>query len=162
MGTKRKKKTAASVNAFKTAVEKTPDVAGGYRVGLQAIESADITAIKVKNTRSVNGSLNIDKETHDLYPNSPRWDYAVSYASKVHYIEVHPASTSNISEMSKKKKWLLEWLCTKAPLLNSLPSGSPRLHWAATEAGIHISKQSSDQRKLAQLGIIPKRPVVLG
>lgn len=147
---------------FKEAVESTPDVANGFCPGLQAIEKGDKDAVNVKDVHKVDGSLNIDKETRNLYPKDPRWDYAVGYDEKVYYVEVHPASTSNISEMIKKKTWLLNWLKTKASQIDKLPSGCPKFLWAATEAGVHISSQASYKRKLAQLGLNPKRPVIIG
>lgn len=148
--------------AFKEAVEATPEVANGYRTGLQAIESVDRNAVKLMDNRKADGSLNIDKETKCLYPNDSRWDYAIGYDDKVFFVEVHPANTSNISEMAKKKEWLKQWLKSKAPLLDALPSGNPRFLWAATESGVHISNQASYMRKLAQLGFNPKRPVIIG
>lgn len=148
--------------AFRMAVEGTPDVANGYRPGLQALENVDKGAVKLKEMRKVDGSLNIDKETKHLYPNDSRWDYAVGYDGKIFFVEVHPANTSNITEMAKKKEWLKEWLKSKAPLLDALPSGHPRFLWAATESGVHISNQAPYMRKLAQLGFNPKRPVIIG
>lgn len=147
---------------FRKAVEDTPDVVNGYCFGLQALENVDKSAVTLKDSRKVDGSLNIDKETKLLYPNEPRWDYAIGYDDKVFFVEVHPANTSNISEMAKKKEWLQKWLTSKAPSLNKLPSGCPRFLWAATESGVHISKQASHIRKLAQLGFNPKRPVIIG
>lgn len=144
------------------AVEGTPDVANGYCPGLQALENVDKTAVKLNDKRKVDGSLNIDKETKLLYPNDPRWDYAVGYDGKVFFVEVHPANTSNISEMEKKKEWLKKWLKSKAPLLDALPSGHPRFLWVATKSGVRISNQASYMRKLAQLGFNPKRPVIIG
>lgn len=144
------------------AVEGTPDVANGYCPGLQALENVDKTAVKLNDKRKVDGSLNIDKETKLLYPNDPRWDYAVGYDGKVFFVEVHPANTSNISEMEKKKEWLKKWLKSKAPLLDALSSGHPRFLWVATKSGVRISNQASYMRKLAQLGFNPKRPVIIG
>ena len=148
--------------AFRMAVEGTPDVANGYCPGLQALENVDKSAVKLNDKRKLDGSLNIDKETKHLYPNEPRWDYAVGYDDKVFFVEVHPANTSNISDMAKKKEWLKKWLQSKAPLLDALPSGNPRFLWAATESGVHILNQTSHMRKLAQLGFNPKRPVIIG
>ena len=159
---KNTKEAFVSIGAFRKAVEGTPDVANGYCSGLQALENVDKGAVKLKGKRKADGSLNIDKETKCLYPNDSRWDYAIGYDDKVFFVEVHPANTSNISEMAKKKEWLKQWLKSKAPLLEALPSGNPRFLWAATEAGVHISNQASYKRKLAQLGFNPKRPVIIG
>lgn len=159
---KNTKEALAPKCAFRMAVEGTPDVANGYCPGLQALENVDKTAVKLNDKRKVDGSLNIDKETKLLYPNDPRWDYAVGYDGKVFFVEVHPANTSNISEMEKKKEWLKKWLKSKAPLLDALPSGHPRFLWVATKSGVRISNQASYMRKLAQLGFNPKRPVIIG
>lgn len=159
---KNTKEALAPKCAFRMAVESTPDVANSYCPGLQALENVDKTAVKLNDKRRVDGSLNIDKETKHLYPNEPRWDYAVGYDDKVFFVEVHPANTSNISEMAKKKEWLKKWLQSKAPLLDAFPSGNQKYLWAATESGVHISNQASHMRKLAQLGFNPKRPVIIG
>lgn len=156
------KEALVPISAFRKAVEGTPDVAKGYCSGLQALENVDKSAVKLKDKHKVDGSLNIDKETKLLYPKDPRWDYAVGYDDKVFFVEVHPANTSNISEIAKKKEWLKNWLQSKAPLLDALPSGNPRFLWAATESGVHILNQTSYMRKLAQLGFNPKRPVIIG
>lgn len=162
----KKQKTAGADKAncsFRKAIENTPDVQHGYREGLQAIVKADKRAVMVKDARRLDGSLNIDEETKMLYPNESRWDYAVGYDGKVYYVEVHPANTSNIEEMIKKKVWLVNWLKEKAPSLNALKAGSPKFQWAATESAVHISSQSMYARRLSQQGIEkPKRPVVLG
>ena len=153
----KKQKTAGADKAncsFRKAIENTPDVQHGFREGLQAM---------VKDARRLDGSLNIDEETKMLYPNESRWDYAVGYDGKVYYVEVHPANTSNIEEVIKKKVWLVKWLKEKAPSLNALKAGSPKFQWAATESGVHISSQSMYARRLSQRGIEkPRRPVVLG
>lgn len=147
--------------AFKKAIEGTPDVATGYRIGLGAIKTRDRSAILVDDSNKIDGSLDIDGQTLQNYPEDPRWDYAIGYNGKVHYVEVHSANTSDISDIIKKKEWLLNWLKTKAPKMNVLEAGTPKYLWAATEAGIHISKQSTYAKKLAQLGLKPERPVVI-
>lgn len=162
----KKQKTAGADKAncsFRKAIENTPDVQHGYREGLQAIVKADKRAVMVKDARRLDGSLNIDEETKMLYPNESRWDYAVGYDGKVYYVEVHPANTSNVEEVIKKKLWLDKWLKEKAPSMSALKAGSPKFQWAATEAGVHVSPLSMYARRLSQRGIEkPKRPVVLG
>lgn len=161
----KKQKTAKADKAncsFRKAIENTPDVQHGYREGMQAIVKADKRAVIVKDARRLDGSLNIDEETKMLYPNESRWDYAVGYDGKVYYVEVHPANTSNVEEVIKKKLWLDKWLKEKAPSMSALKAGSPKFQWAATEAGVHVSAQSTYARRLSQRGIErPKRPVVL-
>ena len=62
------KKPLIPINAFRKAIEETPDVANGYCSGLQALENVDKNAVILKDNRKVDGSLNIDKETKCLYP----------------------------------------------------------------------------------------------
>lgn len=162
----KKQKTAGADKAncsFRKAIENTPDVQHGYREGMQAIVKADKRAVMVKDARRLDGSLNINEETKMLYPNESRWDYAVGYDGKVYYVEVHPANTSNVEEVIKKKLWLDKWLKEKAPSMSALKAGSPKYQWAATESGVHVSPQSMYARRLSQREIEkPKRPVVLG
>lgn len=165
---KKKEKSKSKVTntkktiSFKEAVEGTSDIANGFCEGLKALEAADKAAVKVKENRNVDGSVNIDKTTHDRYPKDNRWDYAIGYGAKIYYVEVHPANTRNVSEMINKRTWLLNWLKTKAPLLDNYPSGNPKILWAATSAGVHILKTSVEYRRVSQMNMIPKRPVVIG
>lgn len=59
------KQTGSPSNKFKTAVESIPEVANGYRPGLQALTNADTRKIKVGNTGLLSGSVDIDKCTKD-------------------------------------------------------------------------------------------------
>lgn len=162
MNSKRRKAAKSKkAIAFKKAIENTPDVANGYCIGLSAIKSCDLSAISLNDPANIDGSLDIDGQTLSIYPNEPRWDYAIGYNGRVYYVEVHPANTADIEGMIKKKEWLLKWLRTKAPKINALEAGTPKFLWAATKAGVHISKQSVYAKKLAQLGLIPVRPVVI-
>lgn len=156
-----KKTTSQSLDLFRNAVESTPDIATAYNKGLQAIDAKDKTYFKVKDTNLIDGSVNIDKTTHALYPRDNRWDYVVGYNAKAYYVEVHPANTSNIPEMLRKLEWLKMWLKNKAPQLASLPSGNPKYNWIATSAGVHITKTSPQSRQLAQMGLLPKRVMQL-
>lgn len=158
---RRKARKPIKAIAFKKAIENTPDVANGYCTGLGAIKRCDLSAISLSDSASIDGSLDIDGQTISIYPEEPRWDYAIGYNGRVYYVEVHPANTSDIDDMIKKKEWLLNWLRTKAPKINALEAGTPKFLWAATKAGVHISKQSLYAKKLAQLGLIPVRPVII-
>jgi len=150
-------------NPFKVAVESTPEVSNGYRKGLQALKSADKNAIRVQknNARKLDGSLDIDGNTADLYPEESRWDYAIGYNSMVYYVEVHPANTSTVDEMLKKKVWLQTWLKKKAPLLDCYPSKPEKYIWIATAAGVHILPGSAEYRKASQKNLIPRKILVL-
>ena len=135
---------------FKLVVEQTSDIKDGYCSGLQALgHNADL--VSVVEPRNLEGSVDIDLCTKSLYPEEARWDYAVAYDSKVYYIEIHPANTSDVNQVIKKADWLRQWLKNKAPLLLSLPSNK-NLYWVPT-GKYNILPASSHSRRLAQKGV---------
>lgn len=135
---------------FKLVVEQTSDIKDGYCSGLKALgHNADL--VSVVEPRYLEGSVDIDLCTKSLYPEEARWDYVVAYDSKVYYIEIHPANTSDVSQVIKKADWLRQWLKNKAPLLLSLPSNK-NLYWVPT-GKYNILPASSHSRRLAQKGI---------
>ena len=98
---------------FKAAVEATQEIREGYCNGLQAL-GGNAAKVAVTDTRKLNGSVDIDACTLELYPNETRWDYAIGYDEKAYFLEVHPANTSNVKEMIQKADWLKQWLQRKA------------------------------------------------
>lgn len=139
-----------ATNVFYDAIENTPDVRGHFCNGLSAM-GANSVKVKPNNNKLIDGSLDIDSATHSLYPNESRWDYAISYGNNVYYIEVHPANTSNVSEVIKKLQWLKRWLETKAPLIKALSSQNC-FYWIFTNK-YAISRGSHQERMLAMRGI---------
>lgn len=125
MGTKNKRNDQKPIqisNAFRQAVEATAEIADGYCQGLQALR-ANATTVTAENTLHLEGSVDIDACVHNLYPNDSRWDYAIGYEGKSYFLEVHPANTSNVSEMLNKAKWLKKWLQDKALPLKNIAAG---------------------------------------
>ena len=119
---------------FEEAVKATPDVSKGYRKGLEAFGEYK-AKIKVPDSKKINGSLDIDAMTVNLYPDSYRWDYAISYDGEVFYIEVHSAITSEVSKMIKKLQWLKSWLVTKAPEINKLTTKTRQPYYWVQSSG---------------------------
>ena len=81
---------------FREAVAVTPDVCNGYHEGLTAL-GRYTAKIRVPDLTKIDGSLNIDATTRELYPNDCRWDYALGYDGEVFYIEIHSAITSEVT-----------------------------------------------------------------
>lgn len=133
--------------SFKDAIDSTPNLKGGFRMGLQAL-GANSQYIKADNTRMIEGSVDIDQCTLHLYPTAPRWDYAISYAGKVYFVEVHPAATSNVKELIQKNNWLKNWLNREATTLKSLPTNRCT-YWIAS-GKVSILPNSPQSRQLAQ------------
>lgn len=153
MGYNRRRKNTGS-NAFKKAVESTPEISGGYRAGLQALKDGERGLIDTENTLLLEGSVDIDACTRDAYPEDARWDYAIGYDKKAYFVEIHPGDTSNVSEMISKANWLKNWLKTKAPALKALESGNT-FYWIPS-GRCKILPLSPQYKKLAQSNILIK------
>ena len=136
-------------NKFKEAVEATPDIKGGFCNGLQALGKNSIR-VKTSNTLLLNGSVDIDACTKELYPNEARWDYVVGFDSHAYFLEIHPAITGEVESMIKKKQWLDSWLNEKAPTLKKLAVNV--FYWIPS-GRCKILKTSKQYRKLAESNI---------
>ena len=139
---------------FKDAVEKTDDLAGTYKSGLQALKRIDRERIQCPNTRNLTGSIDLDGTLRDSLPNDPRWGYGIGIrktqsSDRVIWIEVHPASSSHIQDVLNKFEWLREWLASSAPRLNRI---SEEYIWIASGA-VRIPPNSPQRKKLAAKGI---------
>lgn len=141
------------------AVNQTSDVVGCFCRGLKAVKNEHRIKIGANDTRKLTGSLDIDTHTITIYPNDNRWDYAVEYNGVTYFMEFHPASTSNVSEVIGKKSWLKSWLKNKAPLIGALkPTNQNAFHWIAT-GRVKILKNSKQYKQLALAGLLPKESI---
>lgn len=155
---KRKSKTASiqmPESLLKVAVEQTDDVKGNFQTGLGAVLSTERQKIVVPDTRSILGSLDIDASTRTKYPQDNRWDYAIEYNQEVFFIEIHPASTSDVSTVLAKLEWLKWWLKNKAPEISALKSKNKQpYHWVYTK-NYAILPGSKHAKQLAQKKLFP-------
>jgi len=147
-----KQSVIAPKSEFQIAVEGTTEISTAYKAGLQALKSCDKQKISASDSHKLNGSVDIDSAVKDLYPEENRWDYAIGYDDKVCFVEVHPASTSEVETMLKKLSWLKQWLKNKAPKLSSIKKTKEPYIWLSTKS-IHILPNSSYSKKLATSGI---------
>ena len=137
---------------FQQAVVQTTDL-GAYVFcyGLRALGN-DSSRVQVARRRSLVGSVALDDVLRARYPDDPRWDYGVGLQKSAResavWIEVHPASTSEVRTVLRKLQWLKNWLKTRAPALEKL-TGVRSYFWVATR-GVHI-RQGSPQARLLQL-----------
>ncbi len=137
-------------NAFKEAVENTPDIKDHYCPGLQAVKGSERKMISPEDTKKLSGSVDIDKAMVKSYPDSNRWDYTIGYEGKAYFVEVHPADTSEVDTVIKKVEWLKDWLNKKASKLKSIRQ-TP-YYWIPS-GRYSISKGSPQEKKLSQNGI---------
>lgn len=139
------------MNIFKQAVEQCPDIKNGYCVGLKALNS-NSPKLKVGDKKNLLGSVDIDTCTKKQYPNDSRWDYAIGYAGKALFVEVHPANTSNVKEMFKKVMWLEEWLNENGKPLAKIRKDRI-LYWIPS-GKVAILKTSPQYRSLAKHNLL--------
>lgn len=152
---KRNKKKAGAMPArcaFQVAVENTEDVKNGFCGGLKGIKKSDRCKVDTAHPEKLQGSLDIDSQVKPLYPEAPRWDYALSYDDKLYFFEVHPANTSEVDKVIKKVKWLKQWLKDKAPKIAKLPRGAHPYTWVQS-GGYAILPAAKEQKKLSVAGI---------
>lgn len=147
-------KEESSLSPLATAVANTPEVAGHYQIGLQALERKDRgeNLIGYEDSKKIQGSVYLDKATENCkHPFPKRWDYVIEYDNKIYYYEPHPASSDgNINEVCGKADWLLWWLKNKAPEIRAL--GTEGLFWVHT-GKCDIDKSSKQYKKLVDKGI---------
>jgi len=97
-------------------------------------------------------SVDIDAALAQVYPNAPRWDYGLEWrrgaVHKIAWVEVHHATSSEVTTVLNKLQWLKGWLGEAAAECSTLPA---TYHWVATDAGVHID--SARRRKLNAAGL---------
>ncbi len=154
---KTKKKT------FRQAVESTPEVRMCFQEGKLAILNKERNKVELTDSRKCGGSLFIDQCLIDqgMYPQDNRWDYAVDYSGEVFFIEVHTASTGEVSTVLSKLTWLKDWLIHKAPEINSLRAKTKTPFYWVQSNGYHILSNSSQERLVIQKGLKPISKLVL-
>lgn len=75
----------------------------------------------------------------------------MGYDEITHFIEVHPANTSEVQVVLNKLKWLKDQFLVKdAPALDQ---EEKQFHWITSGGNNHILPNSSQARKLSQSGL---------
>ena len=155
---------------FREAVEDAPPpVNGAYRAGIQALEPG-IQALERRHrervtcgdSRRLTGSIDLDKalEREPGYANAARWDYGVGYRPRngpeqAVWVEVHSATTREVSAVLRKLQGLRDWLNGNAAQLMRMTNASAedrRYVWIAS-ASVRIPGNSPQARLLNMSGI---------
>jgi len=115
------------------------------------------------------GSIDLDAtlSSNADHRHAPRWDYGLGYRvrpqrERAIWIEVHPASTSEVQAVLRKLDWLRVFLRDEAPELGALTAEPINeiepFVWLATASGTHITPNSPQARQLNQAGLsLPRR-----
>ncbi len=140
---------------FRKEIDKIPEIRGCFMAGLQALERDHSKKVRDYKNDKLEGSLDLDQCVKSIYPNSNRWDYIIGYNSKALFVEVHSAQTGEVTTMIKKLNWLKDWLNTKAPGLKKIKDKQTPFIWLSSSK-VDIPRYSSEYKRLAAAGIIPK------
>lgn len=138
-------------NPFKEAVECTPDIAGGYCMGLRAMGN-NSKRVQIVDTELLRGSVDIDGMVKDKYPEEARWDYVIGYGQHAYFVEVHSAETSEVKMVLAKFGWLRNWLKTQAPELAKMKSSVNTFVWIPS-GRVNVLPGSPQAMRLNQSGL---------
>lgn len=143
-----------SSDTLRSVCEKSSILRPYLNVGLGAFDNNERKKIKVPSTSRLNCSVNLDNAAKSTYSHENRWDYALDYAGKTFFIEIHPAHTSEIDCMVKKVIFVKRWLSLVAPEMLELP-GAKEFYWVSSgTTDLRILPNSTQGRKLALHKII--------
>ena len=156
---------------FRDAVADAPSpVNQAYRPGKQALERRHRTLVTCSDTQRLTGSIDLDATLAQEpdYANQSRWDYGIGHKptrgpERAVWVEVHTATTREVSAVIRKLEWLRTWLRTEAEQLNRLTGhvGQDSFVWIASN-GDHIPRNSSQFRRLQRTAIRqPRRNLTL-
>lgn len=146
-------------NPFAEAVRASSGIANCYQRGLQALVDSHCQQIVSKDTRLLHGSVSLDACLQADFPNDNRWDYALGYAGRAYFVEVHPASPSEVKAVLKKLEWLKAWLQKNAPDLESIKAKNA-FYWLASDK-VDIPSTTREYKQAAQAGLVPARRLQL-
>lgn len=141
--------------SFQHDVEETPGLSDACRRGIQALDATDREKITARPSRKLAGSVYLDSQLADRFPDANRWDYVVAWDTArneelLHWIEVHPAGRRGcVDEVLAKLTWLKEWLNAEGTRLKAYRR---KIVWIAS--GRSAFQQNSPQlRKLVARGV---------
>ncbi len=158
---------------FEDAVRAAPaPVCDAYQPGKQALKGEHREQITCRDSRRFTGSIDLEAalKTGQAQSAVNPWDYGLDFRERdgrevALWIEVHPASTTEVSTVLKKLTWLRGWLRQETPALHALSQGcsaGSSYFWLATAGGVHITSNSPQARSLRQAGLdLPRQRLEL-
>ena len=144
-----------------------PPVNGAYRPGKQALEKRHRGCVSCEDPQRLTGSIDLDSALTQEpdYANARRWDYGLGYRpvngpEQAVWVEVHSATTKEVSSVLRKLEWLRDWLNGNAEALRRMTDAAGedvRFVWIAS-SGVHIPWNSPKARQLKLSRIRKVRP----
>lgn len=153
---------------FKNAVREAPSpVDKAYCRGKQGLKKEHRKLVTCSETRRITGSIDLDSALagESRFANDTRWDYGLGYVAidrreQAIWVEVHSATTGEVSKVLRKLQWLRDWLAEHAEHLNQLTllaKGDIRFVWVASGGSVRITANSKEARQLSTKGISVKK-----
>lgn len=110
------------------------------------------------------GSFDLDAAKKAAEPNNSRWDYGIGCKPNEQdeiaiWVEVHPASTSDVNTLLNKLEWLSAWLKQEQQTdLYKLTRAAQQANivpfiWVHTNSGVDIREGSPQEKRLQASGI---------
>lgn len=153
---RRQNKTADNSSPLKALAENSC-LKEYFHSGSGAIREKE--CISVPQPRLTGGSVNLDKAMEQDLPEDNRWDYALEYDGCSFFLEVHPASTSEVECVIRKVRQVKEWLAAHVPDFLQLPKkekGERCFYWISSgKSDIRLLPQSRQAKQLASAHIKP-------
>jgi hypothetical protein len=154
--TKKKTTKQPKTSQFCKAV-RASDVGDVCKPGLQAVREK-------LGVSHPTGSFDLDTAKKAAEPNNSRWDYGIGCKPNdkdeiAIWVEVHPASTSEVDTMLNKLEWLKGWLKQQKGLKEltekARQTNIEPFIWVHTDSGVSIRKGSPQARRLQEKGLNP-------
>ncbi|MDO4859074.1 MAG: hypothetical protein Q4A17_14150 [Thermoguttaceae bacterium] len=144
-------------NSFETIIS---SLGLSYYPGLQALSKPDKKRVTAQDTEKLSGSVPLDEDLKKSFPEDNRWDYVVAYdperRESLYFIEIHPASSSDIKTVVAKKKWLDRWLAASGKVLKDY-SSHVKYYWISTgKIKFHTNLKPGDNKFHAQIVALKK------
>ena len=145
---------------FKEAVEAAPHpVREKFRFGKQAL-NGHRNRVNCADSRRLTGSIDLDSALKREQPHATRWDYGLGYKpprgrEQAIWVEVHSATTGEVSKVLEKLQWLKDWLNGEAEDLKRLTDRAGediRYVWIAS-GKVRIPSHMPQARRLNQSGL---------
>lgn len=146
----KKKRKSSPREVFEQAIDKAEYLQ--LKKGLTAIKRGEGKGrIVAEDSKQVLGSVDIDDAYLKTAPDANRWDYVIGYNRSenvvAYFVEVHSATTGEVSKVEKKLKWLVEeFLRNKNN--TKLAKLSREIHWVAS-GKVAIPRHTRQYRFLA-------------
>lgn len=143
------------MTTFQEAVNEVSSIADAFKPGLQALRARDRARVDARDPRRLRGSVDLDGALRAARPTENRWDHSIGMrfdrGERPIFVEVHPASTSDVEAMLDKIAWLKAWLRDEGTALRDL-GGPAEYRWVAS-GKVAIRPGTPQARRLAHSGL---------